>query len=98
LSAAPLWTDKLDREEPLPSIIQQSQLDDHIQNELPVNELHLFDPSLLTQHGEEVQCIPFTTSPFALLDVARNLPWTDAVINQQLNQVCTVFPESESSG
>ena len=34
------------------------------------------------QHGEEVQCIPFTTSPFS--DVARNLPWSHAVINEAL--------------
>jgi hypothetical protein len=52
--------------------------------ELSENDLHLFDPSLLRQHGEEVQCIPFTTSPFSLLDVARNLPWNHAVINENL--------------
>ena len=84
LSAAPLFTEGLDLEEPLPSIIQHPQLEDHIQKELPQNELHSFDPSLLMQHGEEVQCIPFTVSPFSLLDVARSLPWSDAVINKYL--------------
>lgn len=84
LSAAPLFTDGLDRQEALPSIIQHSQLEDSVQKELPQNELHSFDPSLLMQHGEEVQCIPFTISPFSLLDVARNLPWTEAAINRDL--------------
>ena len=54
------------------------------QPELSANESHLFDPSLLKQHGEEVQCIPFTTSPFSLLDIAENLPWKHAVIGEDL--------------
>jgi hypothetical protein len=81
LSAAPLWANDLNLEEPFSCIIQQPQRD-HIQNELSDSESHLFDPSLLEQHGEEVQCIPFTTSPFTLIDIARNLPWTNAIINE----------------
>ncbi|KAF5331125.1 hypothetical protein D9619_005371 [Psilocybe cf. subviscida] len=31
-----------------------------------------FSRSLLHQHGEDVQCIPFSVSPFALLDAAKS--------------------------
>lgn len=44
----------------------------------------LFDPSMLRQYDEEVQCIPFTTSPFAVVDIARNLSWTNAIIDEHL--------------
>ncbi|KAF8910642.1 hypothetical protein CPB84DRAFT_1958477 [Gymnopilus junonius] len=37
--------------------------------ELDYVEPEPFTESLLYQHGEEVQCIPFTVSPFTLLDI-----------------------------
>ncbi|KDR76210.1 hypothetical protein GALMADRAFT_156320 [Galerina marginata CBS 339.88] len=40
--------------------------------ELDTVEPEPFAEPLLTQHGEEVQCIPFTTSPFSILDIAAS--------------------------
>ena len=31
-----------------------------------------FTEALLHQHGEEVQCIPYTVSPFSLLDIPKS--------------------------
>lgn len=73
LSAAPLWC--LDFELCMPSAFSTDDRSVGPQ---------LFDASMLRQYGEEVQCIPFTTSPFAVLDIARNLSWTNAIIDENL--------------
>jgi len=71
LSAAPLWGPELDGD--LQLFIGKIRTGD---DPLPFEEV------MLKQHGQEIQCIPFTTSPFAALDIARNLSWSNAVINE----------------
>ena len=44
-----------------------------------------FTSSLLHQHGEPVQCIPFTTSPFSVLDVAASNPSRSIMISEDLS-------------
>ncbi|KIM39862.1 hypothetical protein M413DRAFT_446786 [Hebeloma cylindrosporum] len=44
-----------------------------------------FDESLLKQHGQEIQCIPFTTSPFSLWNVADSLPDGSVNISEKLS-------------
>lgn len=73
LSAAPLWGPELDGD--LHLLTRSTRTGDE---PLP------FEESMLKQHGQEIQCIPFTTSPFAVLDVARNLSWSNAIINENL--------------
>jgi len=70
LSAAPLWCTGL---EPSAFNIDDGSVRPQV-----------FDASMLRQYGEEVQCVPFTTSPFAVLDIARNLSWTNAIIDENL--------------
>ncbi|KAF8808730.1 hypothetical protein BYT27DRAFT_7337705 [Phlegmacium glaucopus] len=45
-----------------------------------------FTKSLMHQHGEPVQCVPFSTSPFSLLDVTSSHPssWS-IMINEDLS-------------
>ena len=73
LCAAPLWGPELDGDPRL--FTRSAKTGDE---PLP------FEESMLKQHGEEIQCIPFTTSPFAVLDIARNLSWSNAIINENL--------------
>lgn len=40
-----------------------------------------FNEGLLSQQGEEVQCIPFTTSPFSLLDRVKNATCEDITVD-----------------
>ena len=45
-----------------------------------------FTPLLLHQHGEPVQCIPFSTSPFSVLDTAAShLPSRSITISEDLS-------------
>ena len=38
-----------------------------------------FTTSLLHQHGEPVQCIPFSTSPFSVLDTNASHPLSRSI-------------------
>ncbi|KAH7927934.1 hypothetical protein BV22DRAFT_1193229 [Leucogyrophana mollusca] len=40
-----------------------------------------FSQSLTKQHGSDILCLPYTTSPFSLLDKARNLSFKQATIH-----------------
>ncbi|KAF9532606.1 hypothetical protein CPB83DRAFT_629750 [Crepidotus variabilis] len=50
----------------------------------PEENLMPFDESLLHQQGEDVHCIPYSTSPFALLDKVKNLTWEDNTVDKHL--------------
>ncbi|KZT00810.1 uncharacterized protein LAESUDRAFT_731876 [Laetiporus sulphureus 93-53] len=43
-----------------------------------------FSEDLLTQRGTEILCLPFSVTPFPLLDVARSLSYQQATISEQL--------------
>jgi len=43
-----------------------------------------FSQTSLSVYGQDVLCIPFTTSPFKWLDIARNLSWRQATLNEKL--------------
>jgi hypothetical protein len=73
LCAAPMWCSGLELCMPSASSTDNGSTSPQI-----------FDASMLRQYGEEVQCVPFTTSPFAVLDIARNLSWTNAIIDENL--------------
>ncbi|KAH9922277.1 hypothetical protein B0H21DRAFT_175553 [Amylocystis lapponica] len=40
--------------------------------------------SLLHQHGSDIQCLPFTHSPFALVDAARSLSFQQATVSSKV--------------
>ncbi|KAF9468108.1 hypothetical protein BDZ94DRAFT_1247203 [Collybia nuda] len=44
----------------------------------------IFTPELETQYNTEVACLPYTISPFTVLDIARTLSYTDATITPNL--------------
>lgn len=50
-----------------------------------------FNTYLLHQHGEPVQCIPFSTSPFSVLDIAASLPPSHSI---KINEDLSIDPSS----
>ncbi|KAJ7284956.1 hypothetical protein C8J57DRAFT_1289983 [Mycena rebaudengoi] len=56
-----------------------------LSHELSSAEAVPFSADLDTQHGAKITCLPFTTSPFSLLDSAKSLSDSALDINQQLH-------------
>lgn len=50
-----------------------------------------FTTRLLHQHGEPVQCIPFSTSPFSVLDIAASHPPSHSIM---INEDLSIDPSS----
>lgn len=50
-----------------------------------------FTKFLMHQHGESVQCVPFSTSPFSVLDVASSYPPSHSIM---INEDLSINPSS----
>lgn len=48
--------------------------------DLEENEFVRFTPELERQHGMQIQCLPYTISPFSVLDITKAWPHGDVEV------------------